>query len=245
MSTYWHYECADHDPPLTSAEFTQHTDDDAYRFGVTLATSRPLDHAWWDGDLSGASGYFERNARSFLEQHPRCRLALVNEYGERRPLRPAAEPSVQPPTREQIAAEVKRVTHAWGGPAMDEFKNDPPIRKHYAIADAVLALFPQPTPSSEPDADKAETYRQGWVAGHAAPQVTGVKGDAAPPSIADMAPGTTFRGEMVGHWVVLSTVDGHLNVRHSVEDIAYVDIDPSTIRDVTPPPATPEEDDRE
>jgi len=47
------------------------------------------------------------------------------------------------PTREQVAAEVKRVTHAWSGPAMDEFINDPPTAKQLAIADAVLKLFPE------------------------------------------------------------------------------------------------------
>jgi hypothetical protein len=55
------------------------------------------------------------------------------------PAEPQPSPSV--PTREQIAAEIKRVTHAWSGPSMDEFINDPPTRKQYAMADAVLALL--------------------------------------------------------------------------------------------------------
>lgn len=54
---------------------------------------------------------------------------------------PTVQVPVSLPTRDEVAAEVKRVTHAWSGPSMDEFRNDPPTRKHYAIADAVLALF--------------------------------------------------------------------------------------------------------
>ena len=49
-------------------------------------------------------------------------------------------PTPDLPTRDEVAAEVKRVTHAWSGPSMDEFLNDPPNRKQLAIADAVLAL---------------------------------------------------------------------------------------------------------
>jgi hypothetical protein len=57
---------------------------------------------------------------------------------------------------------------------------------------------------------------------------------AEPASIADMAPGTTFVAFGV-RWTV--------NAHHSAVGPAGLtrgDIDPSTIRDVTPPPATPE-----
>lgn len=41
--------------------------------------------------------------------------------------------------REALAAIVKQVSQKFGGPSMAEFANDPPIRKHYAVAEAILA----------------------------------------------------------------------------------------------------------
>lgn len=81
MSTYWYFECVSHDPPLRSGgEFTQHTDDSAFRTALTLAAARPLpEEGVWP-----EVGFFERQARSFLQQHPACRLGIVSEYGERR-----------------------------------------------------------------------------------------------------------------------------------------------------------------
>ncbi|UXZ57068.1 hypothetical protein [Curtobacterium sp. Arg-1] len=91
MSTYWYFECLDHTPALQSAdEFTQHTDDGAYRAGVELAQQRPVDA----DDYSTGTGHFEGNARSFLVQHPSCSLGLVNEYGERRALPGLQTPSI-------------------------------------------------------------------------------------------------------------------------------------------------------
>ncbi len=80
MSTYWYHECLDHEPPLRAAgEFTQHTDDDAYRHGVALMAQRPLLAI----DYDSHSIDFDLNAREFLVAHPKCRISLVNEYGER------------------------------------------------------------------------------------------------------------------------------------------------------------------
>jgi hypothetical protein len=81
VSTYWYFECMDHDPPIQSDEFTQHTDDDSYRQGIRLALSRPLDPEYVNSD-DYEGGYFESNTRSFLGQHPGCHLQVVNEYGE-------------------------------------------------------------------------------------------------------------------------------------------------------------------
>lgn len=41
--------------------------------------------------------------------------------------------------REVIAQVVKDVSVKWGGPSMAEFAATPPLRKHYAIADALIA----------------------------------------------------------------------------------------------------------
>ena len=87
MSEYWYFACLDHAPPMRSAgEFTQHTEDGHFWAGVGLAGQRPLaDDEWpaWDGS---AAGHFRKNAHTFLTAHPHCRLALVNEYDEWRPL---------------------------------------------------------------------------------------------------------------------------------------------------------------
>lgn len=84
MSTYWYYECLDHDPPIQSLdEFTQHTEDEAFARGVGLTEARPLaekECTWNDRSRE----YFDNNARRFLLQHPTCRVGIINEYGERR-----------------------------------------------------------------------------------------------------------------------------------------------------------------
>lgn len=81
LSTYWYFECKDHDPPLVSTEeFTQHTDDRNFIECVELAKHRPLPPDAYFRD------YFKSNIAPFLHQHPNCNLGLVNEYGERRSL---------------------------------------------------------------------------------------------------------------------------------------------------------------
>lgn len=83
MSTYWFFECLDHEPPIPSLhEFTQHAGDEAFRRGVELARSRPVDPDWW----SKPHTIFEYNALRFLEAHPSCRVGLVSEGGDRRSL---------------------------------------------------------------------------------------------------------------------------------------------------------------
>lgn len=86
MSTWWDFECLDHEPPLRSEdEFSQHTDDAAFKRALELAASRPVPAEWWDDERYG---YFERNALRFLQAHPKCRLGIISEYGERRGLEP-------------------------------------------------------------------------------------------------------------------------------------------------------------
>lgn len=109
MSTYWYFECLDHTPALLSPdEFTQHTDDGAYKAAVTLAGQRPIEAA----DYSAGTGHFERNARSFLSQHPTCHLGVVSEYGEHR-LLTQPTPTVMPCTCPPPA------THLGEGPDQD------------------------------------------------------------------------------------------------------------------------------
>lgn len=91
MSTWWYYECLNHDPPLTSAaEFTQHTADQHFIRGLELVAERPVegDDSYWGlvsaTDDERTDAYFNMNARQFLKDHPTCRIGLVNEYGERR-----------------------------------------------------------------------------------------------------------------------------------------------------------------
>lgn len=90
MSTYWYFECLDHDPPIRSGEeFTQHTGDSAYKAGIAMANASTIPDAWSTDD------YYGNNARRFLRAHPECEIGLVNEYGEHRPL-PGREESMTP-----------------------------------------------------------------------------------------------------------------------------------------------------
>ncbi len=161
------------------------------------------------------------------------------------------------PTRDEVAAEVKRVTHAWSGPSMDEFISDPPTRKQYAIADAVLALLSQPTPTAEstqtcgvcgrkyPASDTRDTCPVCWPGfgeyGAGFHKADGTRQQPEPPRIEDMALGTTFvrntdRWDVARRWTV----------REDGKGVRYlVDYDgrrwppsmfpPFVIRDVTPP----------
>ena len=92
MSTYWYFECVDHDPPLRSEEeFTQHTDDAHFHAALELAASRPVheNNSYWalgplTSDEERVRSYFSMNARRFLSKHPSCHLEVVSEYGDRR-----------------------------------------------------------------------------------------------------------------------------------------------------------------
>lgn len=87
MSTYWYMECLSHDPPLRSEnEFTQHTDDQYFAAGIRLIAERPLVIDWDEINYNDGSplGYYYINAIRFLDQHPKCEIGLLNEYGERR-----------------------------------------------------------------------------------------------------------------------------------------------------------------
>lgn len=86
MSCYWRFECLDHDPPIVSyEEFTQHTDDEAFRDGVMAALNRPV-HPNGPLIIAGSDDYFAWNAWRFLRDHPTCRLGLLSENDVRREL---------------------------------------------------------------------------------------------------------------------------------------------------------------
>lgn len=121
MSTYWYFECPDHNPPLRSeGEFTQHTHDDHWRHALELADSRPVDR-WakpysYRDDMEGRSlAYFDRNARRFLADHPYCRLRVVSEYGVyenvamKNPVGPTAERDAE---RHRVFEEMREVDKA-------------------------------------------------------------------------------------------------------------------------------------
>lgn len=87
MSTYWYFECLDHNPPLRSEEeFTQHTGDSAFNRAIELAQSRPVTYEWHSGIGESVDTYFEGNARQFLVKHPTCCLQIMNEYGFHGPI---------------------------------------------------------------------------------------------------------------------------------------------------------------
>jgi len=78
VSTYWYFECDSHATPLRSeGEFTQHTDDAAYKHGIELANARPV------GPVARhmGAGRYENNARDFLALHPTCHIYAISEHG--------------------------------------------------------------------------------------------------------------------------------------------------------------------
>jgi hypothetical protein len=151
----------------------------------------------------------------------------------------------KPPTREQIATAVRPVISRWydtGGNLQER------------IADAVLALFPQPTPTAEPVCGGSATncihrfhppmHSMACPVGQAQNHPPS---PAEPVSIADMTPGTRCREEVSGtvpSWAGEDQISPCLCVLATGHDGRHQcshQVDPSTIRDVTPPPTTPGE----
>lgn len=158
----------------------------------------------------------------------------------------------QYPTREQIE-EARKV--AWEAHKREH--RPTAVRKHSFDAgiDAVLALFPLPTPSAEPTVRVPESVVKA-AAGHLDRE--GYHGTATllldtlvpepttpiePPSIADMAPGTSdpfaYR-RRVRHLArrhdVIETSYGTWLLDWYRPDEPYIrEVDPATIRNVTPP----------
>lgn len=132
----------------------------------------------------------------------------------------------------------------------------PTLQKHSDAAMIQTAewALSQPTPTAEPrvsicDCGHARGEHSGpdgrctasdcrcW--GHVHKEFFGDA--AAPLSIAEMAPGTTFVQAVM--WTVTASDRGHKYARRPVgqfgsQIITDYDIDPSTIRDVTPPEVT-------
>jgi hypothetical protein len=207
------------------------------------------------------------------------------------------EPFVQPPTREQIAhawmqhlgytavdiADAAARSHVGAGCEWDwnhqvwECEDENGKSNHpayddlvtaYAMADAVLALFSQPTPgvvhfapygssaasdgtllprSTRWDVTTGE-YQDGEPFTVKRDRTTcpdcRARFTAEPVSIADMTPGTTFVDSEGERWTIRQDRDGDPWANSDSGDAWDLDdFDPSTIRDVTPPPATPEEGD--
>lgn len=84
MSIYFYLQCLDHDPPLLSeSEVGQHYYD-------LPNIRRVLDHR---DELVGEQKWrtviaqFDINAVRFLHGHPKCRIGIVDEYGDTYPLK--------------------------------------------------------------------------------------------------------------------------------------------------------------
>lgn len=105
--------------------------------------------------------------------------------------------------------------------------------EHANTRAALDALLSQSTPTAdEPGLTPSEL--RAWRA------LDQQKADAGPPRIEDMAPGTTFRADTIAtrygsRWTVLPSgrVESGMGIGHEASEI-----DPSTIRDVTPPAGT-------
>lgn len=153
---------------------------------------------------------------------------------------PYVEVPVSLPTREQINSAV--------GEALFNASNYPraamphilghdigPLRNK--VTEAVMAALSQPNPTAEPVQHPCERDGHDDYCGACA-----MCGRAAPPSIADMAPGTTFTGEagigwLPSEWTVGERHDGTKYVTRTSDGwvLEPRDIVPSTIRDVQIP----------
>lgn len=82
MSTYLYLECQDHDPPLLSnGEVGQHLID-LQTIRADIA-NRDLFIANLKANLDVDYGHhFRNNAARFLCQHPKCHIAIWDEYGK-------------------------------------------------------------------------------------------------------------------------------------------------------------------
>jgi len=118
----------------------------------------------------------------------------------------------------------------------------PPSSVNASIYSELHALLSQPTPTAEPN---------NWANGHrwpctrfytSATERDACTCNAAPPSITDMVPGTTFTAKTPTGWRRCLRATG-FGVYVAEGQWDYSRIDPSTIRDVTPPrPATVRQD---
>ena len=174
------------------------------------------------------------------------------------------EPSVQPPTREQIDAAVA----AW---VANRNGNQIDLSNVAALKDRLHALFPQPTPKAEPDTramqmTMADLLNQwdglrhldrpainDWWYRRTSGHSLELQRSTEPVSIANMAPGTTFTARHIDpdecggvdhRWFVIRPGAQPLVISDEGQHWSGSSIDPSTIRDVTPPAATPEEGSR-
>lgn len=99
-----------------------------------------------------------------------------------------------------------------------------------ARGEALAALLSQPTPTAEPMS--ADEFSARWRGADAV--LRGMSEPAAPPSIAEMVPGTTFEWE--GHRFMRLSATAQYPLVDDGGFLFDVDsIDPSTIRNITPP----------
>lgn len=82
MSKHWGYVCQSHDPELASEPWFNRGDQllrDVQ--AAECAGQFPQGDAFWDADVE-IDGVDVRHAVSWLREHPRCKVALRNEYGD-------------------------------------------------------------------------------------------------------------------------------------------------------------------
>lgn len=83
MSTYLYLVCVAHEPPLQAQEESGQHLRDLPQIRADIANREQI-VAGWSVDCY-IPGYFRRHTARFLAAHPRCPLAIVDEYGRRHP----------------------------------------------------------------------------------------------------------------------------------------------------------------
>lgn len=143
----------------------------------------------------------------------------------------------------QLRTDAEQIDGEWGwGRTVAKIResSDPDDygKEGVRLSDELEALLSQPTPTAEP----IDAVSASCVDG-AAPEQQ--RETAAPPRPEDMAPGTTFTGRHADHWKRFE-YDGAGRIRFVGGSGTWflltgprgIRIDPSTIRDVTPPAVT-------
>lgn len=85
MSTWFYLRCDDHDPPmLADDESGQHTYD-LPQIRADIAERDYLARLYGDTYGEGLD-YFRKHTARFLAAHPKCRIAIEDEYGHEHPI---------------------------------------------------------------------------------------------------------------------------------------------------------------
>lgn len=82
MSTHWGFVCQSHDPELISEAWFNHGDGFLTQVFATVRAGQWPENEWGEPEPTRFGGHGEVVGPIYwLREHPRCKVALRNEYG--------------------------------------------------------------------------------------------------------------------------------------------------------------------